>query len=71
MATNAAQRTSIAQKIMRLGTGVTAIPNPRGATVDAILVKSPSYHTPANSTAVVVWVEYTGDAAAAAYGVTP
>ncbi len=71
MATNAAQRQSIAEKIMRLGTGVIAIPNPRGSTVDAILLKEPDCHAPANATDVVSWFELTGDAASAAYSVTP
>jgi len=71
MATTAAQRESIAQQIMRLGQGITAIANPRGADIDAILIKRPDYHTPADSVTVVGWVEYTGDAAAAAYSVTP
>jgi hypothetical protein len=61
MATNAAQRELIAQQIMQLGRGITAIANPRGSTVDAILVKSPDYH-PSNAT-VEVWHEFTGDAA--------
>ncbi len=71
MSTTAAQRESIAQKIMRQGNGVIAIANPRGASVDAILLKEPDCHAPANATDVVSWFELTGDAASAAYSVTP
>jgi hypothetical protein len=67
MATNATERELIAQRIMQLGTGVLAIANPCGAAVDAILIKEPDYHVPANATEVVVRKEYTGDAANSAY----
>jgi hypothetical protein len=67
MATTAGERELIAQRIMQLGTGVIAIPNPRGASVDAVLIKEPDYHVPANATDIVCWVEMTGDAANAAY----
>jgi hypothetical protein len=67
MATNATQRETIAQAIMRKGNGVVCIANPRGASVDVILIKSPSYRVPANSTDVKVWVEMTGDDANAEY----
>lgn len=60
MATNAAQRLSMAIKLMRDGTAV-AIPNPRGSTVDAILVKEFDYHAPANAVDIKVWVEHTGN----------
>jgi len=67
MATNATERESIAQRAMQLGRGVVAIANPRGATVDAILIKEPDYHAPANAADIVIWKEYTGDAANSAY----
>lgn len=69
MATNAAQRVAIADAIMRQGNGVIAIPNPRGSTVDAILVKEPDYRVPANAVDVNVWYEYTGNGANTAYSV--
>ena len=68
MATSAAERETIAQQIMRLGTGTIAIANPRGAGVDAILVKQANCHIPANGTAIYIWYEYTGDGAKSAYG---
>ena len=67
MATNAAQRLTISQQIMRKGLGITAIANPRGASVDAILLKAPLYKVPANATSVGVWTELTGDNANANY----
>lgn len=61
MATNALLRAQMAEKLMRDGTAV-AIPNPRGATVDAILVKEFDYHVPANATDIKSWTEFTGNA---------
>ena len=61
MATNATQREQMAAKLMRDGTAV-AIANPRGSTVDAILVKEFDYHVPANATDIVSWTEFTGNA---------
>ena len=60
MATNATLRERMAVKLMRDGTAV-AIANPRGRSVDAILVKEFDYHAPANATDVKVWVEHTGN----------
>jgi hypothetical protein len=67
MATNAAQRVAIAEIIMRQGNGVIAIANPRGSSVDAILVKEPDCHVPANATDIKSWYEYTGNGANTAY----
>ena len=61
MATNATLRERMALKLMRDGTAV-AIANPRGSSVDAILVKEHDYRTPANATDIVVWKEFTGNA---------
>jgi len=61
MATNAALRQQMADKLMRTGVAI-AIANPRGATPDAILVKEFDYHVPANATDVVGWTEFTGNA---------
>ena len=70
MATNAAQRLTIALQIMRQGNGVLAIANPRGSSVDAILVKEPDCHVPANATDIKSWYEYTGNGANTAYGLS-
>ncbi|MEN6537926.1 MAG: hypothetical protein ABFD60_07850 [Bryobacteraceae bacterium] len=69
MATNAAQRETIARQIMEKGYAI-AIANPRGSSVDAILVKEFDYHVPANATDVKVWYEYTGNNANTAYGLS-
>jgi hypothetical protein len=69
MATNAAQREEIAAQIMLAGYGV-AIANPRGSTVDAILIKEFDYHIPANATDIYSWTEMTGNAANTAYGLS-
>jgi hypothetical protein len=61
MATNAALRSQMAEKLMRTGVAL-AIANPRGSAVDAILVKEFDYVTPANATDIVVWKEFTGNA---------
>ena len=60
MATNAALRQQMADKLMRTGVAI-AIANPRGATPDAILVKEFDYHAPANATDIKIWVEHTGN----------
>jgi len=65
MATNAAQRETIAQNIMKAGKAVVCIANPRGPNVDAILVKCANYH-PANAT-IEVWHEFDGDTANATF----
>ncbi len=65
MPTTYAQRLTECLDLMKAGKGLTAIPL---ADRDIVLVKDPTYHTPANSTAVVVWVEYAGGAARTAYG---
>lgn len=67
MATNAALRQQMAEKLMRDGLAIVAIANPRGSSVDAILVKPANYHIPANATDIVVWYEYTGNACNTAY----
>ena len=67
MATNAAERESIAQAIMGKGLGVICIANPRGPAVDAILIKTPLYHQANTTDPVEVWKEMTGDAANTTY----
>ena len=69
MATNAAQRATIAKQIMEKGYAI-AIANPRGSAVDAIIVKEFDYHVPANATDINIWYEYTGNAANTAYGLS-
>jgi len=67
VATNATQRETIAQNIMKSGQAVVCIANPRGESVDAILIKPANCHAPANTSDVVSWFELTGDAANSAY----
>lgn len=69
MATNAAQREEIGRQIMLAGYGV-CVANPRGPTVDAILIKEFDYHVPANATDINIWYEYTGNAANTAYALS-
>jgi len=66
MATNAALRQQMAEKLMRTGVAL-AIANPRGPDTDAILVKEFDYHVPANATAIVCWYEMTGNECNTAY----
>ena len=65
MPTTCAQRLTECLDLMKAGKGLIAMPL---ADRDAILVKDPTYHAPANSTSVVAWVEYAGGDARTAYG---
>ncbi len=65
MPTIHAQRLAEVATLMHAGRGLVAFTH---ETIDKVWVKDPSFHAPANATDIVVWVEYSGGAAATAYG---